>query len=167
MIRSFFTADTHFSHKKVIEYDYLTFVSVEEMNETIVSNWNSKIAPDDYVYHLGDVGFGKDIGEWVNRLNGHKFLIRGNHDRGKTGFWKKYFEWVQDDHFWVGDGYGFYLRHRRIHEWVGKNRFIYHLHGHSHGKAAPMQGVVDVGMVNWKHTPLSADEIINILRPAI
>lgn len=31
------------------------FLSVEEMNETIINNWNKRVSPNDVVYHLGDI----------------------------------------------------------------------------------------------------------------
>jgi calcineurin-like phosphoesterase family protein len=52
------------------------------MNKDIVEKWNSVVEPDDIVFHLGDVGFGlvEQLKPLVESLNGHKILIRGNHD---------------------------------------------------------------------------------------
>ncbi len=45
--------------------------------------WNEAVRPDDTVYHLGDVALGTltESLPYVGRLNGHKILIPGNHDR--------------------------------------------------------------------------------------
>lgn len=54
------------------------------MNEEIIKRWNTLVAPEDTVYHLGDVALGKidDSLACVGRLNGTKILIEdGNHDR--------------------------------------------------------------------------------------
>ena len=53
------------------------------MNEMIVKGWNETVAPNDHVYHLGDVALGSfvDSIQYVKRLAGIKLLVPGNHDR--------------------------------------------------------------------------------------
>ena len=53
----FFVADTHFFHKNIIKYCSQPFLSITEMNETLIKNWNSKVSPGDIVFHLGDFAF--------------------------------------------------------------------------------------------------------------
>ena len=86
MNRIFVCADLHFGHKNIIAYENRPFASVEEMNERLIENWNAVVDPDDIVYVLGDVGFcgNTKLSEWISRLNGHKHLIRGNHDLGRS-----------------------------------------------------------------------------------
>lgn len=77
----FFTSDLHLGHARMTEFR--PFATVEEMNETLISNWNELVQPHDQVFVLGDVALGK-IAETlplVKRLNGMKFLVPGNHDR--------------------------------------------------------------------------------------
>lgn len=83
----FFTSDTHFGHARIIELCDRPFRDVDHMNEMMIKNWNETVGPDDTVYHLGDVALGT-IAEslpLVGRLNGHKILIPGNHDRIFSG----------------------------------------------------------------------------------
>ena len=78
----FFTSDTHFFHKNILKYCGRPFGSVEEMNETLIDNWNRKVGKDDVVFHLGDFCFG-GAERWTSvrkRLNGRIVLIVGNHD---------------------------------------------------------------------------------------
>lgn len=81
-MRTFIISDTHFGHRNIIEYTNRPFYSVEEMNETLIKNWNSVVKKDDVVWHLGDFGFGskETIINIRSRLNGKIFLILGNHD---------------------------------------------------------------------------------------
>ena len=52
--RIWFTADSHISHRNIIKYCKRPFSDVEEMNETLISNWNKVVGKDDFVFHLGD-----------------------------------------------------------------------------------------------------------------
>ena len=76
------TSDTHFNHANIIKYCNRPFSSVEEMNETIIANWNKVVSQGDTVYHLGDFALGDKslIPDILERLNGHIDLIIGNHD---------------------------------------------------------------------------------------
>lgn len=96
-MKTFFTSDLHFFHKNIIRFDNRPFTSVEEMNETLIRNWNRKVKDDDLVYILGDISWGNDDETCAifKRLKGRKVLIKGNHDRvhGKI---KDYFEEITD-----------------------------------------------------------------------
>ena len=88
----YFISDTHFYHRAVISYCHRPFASVEEMNETLINNWNKTVKNTDIVYFLGDFSFSnaENNREVCRRLNGHKIMLRGNHDRsGGEIHWKK------------------------------------------------------------------------------
>lgn len=78
----FIIGDPHFWHRAIIKYCNRPFATVEEMNETLIKNWNSVIGKQDIVYILGDFALcGKDrIIEITQKLNGRKRLVLGNHD---------------------------------------------------------------------------------------
>lgn len=85
-----FISDTHFNHANILKFTDKNnnhfrgdlFKSVDEMNETMINNWNEVVKPSDKIYHLGDVYFGRedDSNNILKRLNGKKRLILGNHD---------------------------------------------------------------------------------------
>lgn len=78
----YFTSDTHFYHSNIIGFCKRPFKNVEDMNETLIENWNRVVSQDDIVFHLGDFCMGGSH-EWtkiLNRLNGKIYLILGNHD---------------------------------------------------------------------------------------
>jgi calcineurin-like phosphoesterase family protein len=86
-MRAFVTSDIHFGHTNILKYCNRPFNSVQHMNETLIQNWNETVTPQDIVFILGDLCMGKldDTLPLVQRLNGHKRLIPGNHDRCWTG----------------------------------------------------------------------------------
>ena len=88
----YFTSDTHYNHSNIIKSlsnwgDLETaregFNSVQEMNDKIVDNINNLVAPDDVLFHMGDVAFGKDaVIEFRKRINCKNiYLVLGNHDK--------------------------------------------------------------------------------------
>ena len=56
--------------------------AILEHNEALKQIWNNTIKENDAVIILGDFSLGntKDTMEILNQLNGHKILIKGNHD---------------------------------------------------------------------------------------
>ena len=89
-MKFFIISDTHFGHESVIKYCNRPFSSVEEMDATLIKNWNETVSNRDTVLHLGDFGFGKKeyIREIIGKLNGKKILIKGNHDNWTDAFYK-------------------------------------------------------------------------------
>ena len=92
---TFFTADLHFGHKNIIEYCERPYDSVDEMNTALIDNWNAVVKPDNEVWVLGDVALGRIHESLANvsKLNGHKYLVVGNHDRCWQGL-RRYGRWV-------------------------------------------------------------------------
>ncbi len=78
-----FTSDTHFGHKNIIKYCDRPFRDTDHMDEVMIERWNETVPANGLVFHLGDVALGditKSLPK-ISRLNGHKILITGNHDR--------------------------------------------------------------------------------------
>lgn len=74
----YFTSDTHFGHENIIKYCDRPFTSVEEMDETLIENWNNVVNPGDVVWHLGDFTLG-DVWRarsYFKRLNGIIRVLR-------------------------------------------------------------------------------------------
>lgn len=81
--KTFYIADTHFGHANIIKYCNRPFTDIYHMTEVLVNNWNSVVSEDDEVYMVGDFTLTKNkeiITKLVSRLNGHIYLVMGNHD---------------------------------------------------------------------------------------
>jgi calcineurin-like phosphoesterase family protein len=85
-VRTFLTADLHFGHENILSHcpgRAKLWKTVKEMNAGLIQNWNDTIRPWDEVWVLGGVAMGqiKDTLPLVKQLQGHKYLVAGNHDR--------------------------------------------------------------------------------------
>lgn len=79
----YFTSDLHFGHDRAFIYEPRGFKSVQEMNDTLLKNWNDTVNVDDDIYILGDFFLGTDydyIRDTLDKLNGRIHLAIGNHD---------------------------------------------------------------------------------------
>ena len=130
----FLTSDTHFGHAGVCRFtrrDGVTKLrpwdSAEEMDEAMVERWNDRVRPDDKVYHLGDVVMSRRRVSIMDRLNGDKVLIRGNHDIFRDEDYRKYFRELRAYHVMAG----MILSHIPIHS-ESLGRFGVNIHGHTH-----------------------------------
>ena len=89
-MKVFIISDTHFGHEAIIRYCNRPFTSVEEMDQIMIKRWNETVSNNDIVIHLGDFSFyGKDkTREIIQKLNGKKILIMGNHDNYSEQFYR-------------------------------------------------------------------------------
>ena len=133
---NFYIADTHFGHENIIRLSNRPFKNIDEMDKTIIDNWNSKVKESDNVYILGDFVFKNKMSfeYYLKQLKGKKHLIIGNHDLkllNNNGF-KKYFESINDV-LTVRDGnQAIVLCHYPMIEWNGYYRGWKHFYGHIH-----------------------------------
>lgn len=96
----YYIADMHFGHKNVLRFDNRPFADTDLMDEVLVHNWNERVTDDDTAYMLGDAFWKNEENsvKLIQRLNGHKHLIRGNHDRvhGRLRFhWESIEQYVE------------------------------------------------------------------------
>lgn len=79
----FYIADMHLGHSSVIQFDKRPFLSIEEMDQVLIANWNSRVTDKDEVYIVGDFMYkSKRPSEWyLDQLKGRKYLIIGNHEK--------------------------------------------------------------------------------------
>lgn len=82
----YWTSDLHLGHLNIREYcpgRQALGSTVDQMNEALIDRWNAVVNTNDEVWILGDLCMGKigDTLPLVELLNGHKWLVGGNHDR--------------------------------------------------------------------------------------
>ena len=134
MGKIFYIADWHYSHANSLHFDNRPFKNVEEMNEALITNWNSVVSPGDTVYVLGDMFWCKttEAIAVMDKLNGQKVLVQGNHDRVHDAQFRSKFVKI-DEYMEIKDGdRNVVLCHYPIP--CFKNHFYgwIHLYGHVH-----------------------------------
>jgi calcineurin-like phosphoesterase family protein len=94
-MKIWFWSDTHFNHFNIIRYTGRPFKTLEEMNKTIIDNFNKRVKEEDLVFFLGDFIFrsGSKRGEgekdkpeyFINQLKCKNIVfIQGNHDKNNS-----------------------------------------------------------------------------------
>ena len=56
---TYFTSDLHLGHENIIRFSNRPFSTLDEMNRTLVDNWNSRVTERDDVFVLGDMFYRK------------------------------------------------------------------------------------------------------------
>lgn len=162
----FFTADTHFGHKHIIEHCNRPFYDVDAMDAAMVELWNSTVKRGDKVYHLGDFAW-RDHIKHRGRLNGEIHLILGNHDKMSTAA-KSQFSSVQDIFHGRIGGIRMILCHYPLVSWPGKTGYpgtpaTINLYGHVHGRySRPGERSLDVGVDVHNFAPISLEEVVRL-----
>lgn len=136
---NYYISDTHLGHKNIIKLDEQSvgrhFDSIEEHDNLIIENWNKTVKLSDKVYILGDFSWmnGHDTEEILRKLNGVKFLIKGNHDRwSKDSVCKGYFQGIYDYKMISDNGREVVLSHYPILFYQNQHKGAIHLYGHVH-----------------------------------
>ncbi len=162
----YLTSDLHLGHGKIITYCKRPFATVDEMNATIVKNWNETISDGDTVWFLGDFCW-KGYEHFFHQLNGEKHLIIGNHDSHGvlTLPWAS-----QPSHYQelkVTDentAIKLVLSHYGMRSWHGMYKKSIMLYGHSHNTLPGFRlssggGTMDVGVDCWDFRPVTVSQI--------
>jgi calcineurin-like phosphoesterase family protein len=161
--RTWFISDTHFGHtnswakfKSHNDPDkpMRPFTSTEEMDETMINNWNKVVHPKDRVYHLGDFCINRKSLNVFSRLHGRICLVLGNHDPWKRSDYDKFAPNID-----VFQGakmlpkIGWVLTHIPVYsQMVGPDsRWQCNIHGHLHDKKVLCEGYD--GWTGWASKP--------------
>ena len=156
----------HFGHENVIRYCNRPYSSAEEMDETLITNYNSVVGNNDKVWFLGDVFFcgAARAKEILSRLRGRKHLILGNHDKMIRNqkpiqdMFEKVYPDLHQEHI---DGILTVMCHYPLLSWNKAFYGSFMLHGHSHN-SIPFDNQfrrLDVGVDANNYFPISWEDI--------
>lgn len=161
----YFTADTHFFHEALLgdnDFAPRLFTSVDQMNQTIITNWNQRVQATDRVYLLGDIAFVPNkptafaqVNQLLTQLNGQLIMIKGNHDN------RAFLKYLAQHNQPLSDGrlhyqfesvgvlikvnhHQYFLTHYPL--LLGRVKQTFNLHGHIHHSMLPIAENINVGL---------------------
>ena len=159
---TWFTADTHFGHARILELCGRPYNDVADMDAALIASWNAVVGADDDVWHLGDFVYrsARPARDYLRRLHGRVRLVHGNHDNEDTRSCSLFASSQPFAQAKV-DGVSLCLLHYGMRVWPGSRRGALHLYGHSHGRLPGDRQCVDVGVdyPAWGRRPVSLAEI--------
>ena len=160
----YFISDLHIGDANILVYEHRPFKNLEEMETTIITNWNNKVKKEDTVYLLGDIG---DINV-LGKLNGNIIIVAGNHDNVKE-IRKKYPN-IEVSVYPIMVG-SLWLSHEPIGYMPPEIPYL-NIHGHLHRFDYGLIGrkwidgnrYINVSVEKINYTPISKDEIIKLIQ---
>ena len=173
-MKTWIGSDHHWGHQKIMSFCPVTRArfnnDLTKMNEGMVQEWNAKVEPEDLVYLLGDVAFlpAQKAAEYMNRCNGRKILVQGNHDR-KTLNDPTFNRCFEEVHYYLSTNHGGHqivMSHFPFLEWDQMHRGSLHFFGHLHGGVTGMEKYrcMDVGMDSTGEILISLDQAIHRIK---
>lgn len=183
-----FTSDLHFGHKPILrpDFDNRPFKNMQEMEDGLVERWNSVVGANDVTIVVGDMFFcGSTKAKTImERLNGKKILVRGNHDGSTETMLNSGFDYIYESvslliagemvqvchypyrHHWLRYWFNRYLLRkpvpRRIDSYpINKGGWL--IHGHTHSTQRVKGKAINVCSNAWNYTPISLKTISTII----
>lgn len=165
--KMFFTSDSHFDDGRLNLYGRdLLFKNSKEVDDYIVQKWNETVSEKDLVIHVGDISLTKEGLETLSKLNGEKWLVKGNYDKtteeGGTAKFEindkilsKYFTKIVDELEVEIGGEKIYVNHFPVNAKPDQMNIV----GHIHGLWKCQRNSINVGLDCWHFTPVSEDLI--------
>ena len=165
MSKTFLIADMHFGHENIMKYENRPFATKENMDATMIKNWNNVVSKKDKIFVAGDVSFysKEKTAEIIRQLNGKKILIKGNHDQRNNNWWADvgfdevssypviYKEW-------------FVIQHEPPTYYNDATPYFY-IYGHVHGSEmyrTITKQTACVCVERWDYTPVKLEKIIEL-----
>ena len=129
--------------------------------KTLIENHNRLVSPDDVVLCVGDVTSidAVDHLHLVERLNGQKILVRGNHDERHSEL-----ELLKYFHHVVGNGDGLTFEYKDVslyatHYPTQGRSDRFNIVGHVHGAWRCQLNMLNVGVDNFGYSPCHIDRV--------
>jgi len=143
----------------------------------LVDLWNKQVKKGDVAYILGDLSFShkyEEVAAFLRRLNGQKFVLKGNHDRREildslklSGIIQNWWDYKEIK---LGtDKTTTCLFHFPIASHHRKSYGSFMLHGHVHGTIQYPGKLLDVGLDNsykifGEHKLFSEQDVLEYMK---
>jgi calcineurin-like phosphoesterase family protein len=174
-----FYSDPHFGHAKLIEDGDRPFASVDEMDETLVRNYNACVDAEDTILWVGDCFLGHSPERCRNiltEMSGTKIVVPGNHDGTPTSLAKMGFALVvKEPVFYISNTlcrvshYPLFRDRTAAREDKFKGRRPVMnpgevlLHGHTHSTTKMVDNQINLCVEAWEYKPAMRWQIIELI----
>lgn len=167
-MNQFITSDTFLGRKNIIDIFKRPFKSLDEMNETIIEKWNSKVAKDDIVYHLGNFFWDPITAtDYIEYINGNIIMFPTQNDLASLELSKSHPEKMQifSSNILELPDIGIVLGHYPMEDWNGKTQGTVHAHGHSLEYKTDFTKKKRVNCISdyWDFYPVNIDAIFDFI----
>ena len=148
------------------------FVSLEDMERRLISNYNHKVGHNDDVWLIGDiVGDVERALRIFPKLNGRKNYVVGNHDRK----WiydpqvQKFFNNIYESTVEIIENVPVTISHYPLYEWYKSKYGGVMIHGHMHDEVINLPFyqnfcAYDVSIEKNNYAPVSWCDIVTYFR---
>lgn len=160
-------SDLHLGHEKMAQRR--GFKSSEEHDEYLIKEWNKVVSKRDTTWILGDITMEKSDYSILDKLQGYKKIILGNHDRPqhiKTML--EYVNSVCGMSKMMFEDKRIFLTHCPIHPSEFAYRVAYNIHGHIHENTIYLEDgeTIDTRYINVcpekiGYSPKTLEELLN------
>ncbi len=166
MAERFHTSDTHLGDEQMLTFKredgsfIRPFSCLDEMHETIIDNHNRMVGPKDTVIFQGDVVTNKKYLPLLDRMNGRKRLLSGNHDIFGSKVYAAYFEDIASYKIYTTEG--IVCSHIPI-AIESRGKFRLNVHGHTHTKSLPNPFYYNICLEQFGFSPVPLDDIVKFM----
>jgi calcineurin-like phosphoesterase family protein len=156
----YITSDTWFGRPQILQIANRPFASIEEMNATLIKNWNKKVKKKDTVFHLGNFAWDPTTARQVlKQLNGKIYFLHGSQDAALEEIIHEFpnAEFMKPAIAELAD-FDTILCHYPLAVWNGKDSGTIHMHGHtvfSHKTNLTVERRFNICTDFWGFTPIN------------
>ena len=167
-------SDNHFRHARIWGFTDFQgkrirpeFDNPRDGDAYMIEMWNQTVKPEDHLWHGGDFCMGNDQ-HWLDigpRLNGHKRLIPGNHDKLQHAynFRAAGFEKVCGAKEIQVAGLRLLFTHYPVHDSCLFKRDG-NVHGHTHQNEPPSLRHFNVSVERLGYKPMHIEDLAKIVK---
>lgn len=165
-----FISDLHKGHENLIR-NHRGFSDAYHHDENLITQWNLVCHKKDVIYIQGDITMEKNDYSFLDRLNGIKHVIGGNHEKlNAFRYLEPYIHGFGGYHKYRSKefrGYKFWLSHCPIHPMeldidYSKGIKAFNIHGHIHtAYKIPDKRYINVSAEVINYQPKTLKELLN------
>jgi len=156
----YITSDTWFGRPQILQIANRPFDNIEEMNATLIKNWNKKVKKTDVVFHLGNFAWDPTTARKVlKKLNGKIYFIKGNQDLALEEIIDDFPDAeIMTQTIAELTDFDTILCHYPLAVWNGKDSGTIHMHGHtvfSHKTNLTIERRFNICTDFWEYSPIN------------